>query len=278
MIARLKRRFLNTTLYATFSFCLWCSMKVWPSGQSQTRNLLHLPTVVFERNRSLSNQFARLSVPFTSHSDILFHFLIWPGDPKGIQRPSGGHAVALPWSMDVVFDVKPEEVWWAASDLGWVVGHSYICYGPLLRRLTSVVYEGKPVGTPDAGQFFRFVKRIVLKNSSSCPVVLTTDLRSAWICFFFSPLVHANHPVDYRCETLKMVVCCLCPQVASQPQTLIHFPAVKRAWSWDKKLKRKTLSIMSSMSESHLWNLFHKTVRSRDSTTLFIICQFETLA
>ncbi|XP_058937629.1 acyl-CoA synthetase short-chain family member 3, mitochondrial isoform X8 [Kogia breviceps] len=77
------------------------------------------------------------------------------GLPKGVVRPTGGYAVMLNWSMSSVYGLKPGEVWWAASDLGWVVGHSYICYGPLLHGNTTVLYEGKPVGTPDAGAYFR---------------------------------------------------------------------------------------------------------------------------
>ena len=79
------------------------------------------------------------------------------GKPKGIVRDNGGHAVALRWSMDNVYDVRPGEVFWAASDVGWVVGHSYIVYAPLLAGATTVLYEGKPVGTPDAGAFWRVI-------------------------------------------------------------------------------------------------------------------------
>ncbi len=77
------------------------------------------------------------------------------GKPKGIVRDNGGHAVALLWTMRHIYDTKPGEVYWAASDVGWVVGHSYIVYGPLLLGATTVLYEGKPVGTPDAGAFWR---------------------------------------------------------------------------------------------------------------------------
>ncbi|MBT8093446.1 MAG: propionyl-CoA synthetase, partial [Gammaproteobacteria bacterium] len=77
------------------------------------------------------------------------------GQPKGIVRDNGGHAVALHWSMKNIYGVEPGEVYWAASDIGWVVGHSYIIYGPLLHGNTTVLYEGKPVGTPDAGAFWR---------------------------------------------------------------------------------------------------------------------------
>jgi propionyl-CoA synthetase len=79
------------------------------------------------------------------------------GLPKGVVRDHGGHAVALAWSMYNVYGVKPGEVFWAASDVGWVVGHSYIVYGPLLHGCTTVLYEGKPVGTPDAGAFWRVI-------------------------------------------------------------------------------------------------------------------------
>ena len=77
------------------------------------------------------------------------------GLPKGIVRDNGGHAVALKWSMDAIYGVRPGEVYWAASDIGWVVGHSYIVYAPLLHGCTTILYEGKPVGTPDAGAFWR---------------------------------------------------------------------------------------------------------------------------
>ncbi len=79
------------------------------------------------------------------------------GKPKGIVRDNGGHAVALAWSMPNLFDVHPGQVWWAASDVGWVVGHSYIVYAPLIVGATTVLYEGKPVGTPDAGAFWRVI-------------------------------------------------------------------------------------------------------------------------
>jgi len=81
------------------------------------------------------------------------------GQPKGVVRPNGGHAVALQWSMANIYDVRPGDVYWAASDIGWVVGHSYIVYAPLLHGCTTVLYEGKPIGTPDAGAFWRVIEQ-----------------------------------------------------------------------------------------------------------------------
>ena len=80
------------------------------------------------------------------------------GRPKGIVRDNGGHAVAMAWSLPNVYDVHEGEVWWTASDVGWVVGHSYIVYAPLINGCTTVLFEGKPVGTPDAGTFWRVVE------------------------------------------------------------------------------------------------------------------------
>ncbi len=79
------------------------------------------------------------------------------GQPKGVVRDNGGHAVALNWTMNAVYGANPGDVFWAASDVGWVVGHSYIVYAPLLAGCTTVIYEGKPVGTPDAGAFWRVI-------------------------------------------------------------------------------------------------------------------------
>ncbi len=79
------------------------------------------------------------------------------GLPKGVVRDNGGHMVALKWSMKAIFGIDPGEPFWTASDLGWVVGHSYICFAPLLHGATTVLYEGKPVGTPDAGAFWRVI-------------------------------------------------------------------------------------------------------------------------
>jgi propionyl-CoA synthetase len=91
------------------------------------------------------------------------------GKPKGVVRDNGGHAVALRWSLEFIYDTKPGEVFWAASDVGWVVGHSYIVYAPLLTGCTTVLYEGKSVGTPDPGAFWRVISQHGVKTLFTAP-------------------------------------------------------------------------------------------------------------
>uniref|UniRef100_UPI002457B9D0 AMP-binding protein n=1 Tax=Nocardia neocaledoniensis TaxID=236511 RepID=UPI002457B9D0 len=100
------------------------------------------------------------------------------GKPKGVVRDNGGHAVALTWSMRNIYDVGPGQVFWAASDVGWVVGHSYIVYAPLLVGATTVLYEGKPVGTPDAGAFWRIVDEHDVRVLFTAPTALRAIRRA----------------------------------------------------------------------------------------------------
>ncbi len=94
------------------------------------------------------------------------------GMPKGVVRDNGGYAVALKWSMKNIYDMKPGEVYWAASDVGWVVGHSYIVYAPLLYGCTTILYEGKPIGTPDPGAFWRVISQHKVKALFVAPTAL----------------------------------------------------------------------------------------------------------
>lgn len=94
------------------------------------------------------------------------------GKPKGIVRDNGGHAVALLWSMRNIYDTAPGDIFWAASDVGWVVGHSYIVYGPLLLGATTVLYEGKPIGTPDPGAFWRVASEYGVKALFTAPTAV----------------------------------------------------------------------------------------------------------
>ncbi len=94
------------------------------------------------------------------------------GAPKGVVRPTAGHLVALNWTMKAIYNVDPGDVFWAASDVGWVVGHSYICYAPLIAGCTTIVFEGKPVGTPDAGTFWRVISEHKVKSFFTAPTAL----------------------------------------------------------------------------------------------------------
>ncbi len=94
------------------------------------------------------------------------------GKPKGVVRDNGGHAVALRYSMEYIYDTKPEEIFWAASDVGWVVGHSYIVYAPLIQRCTTILYEGKPIKTPDAGAFWRIISEYQVNTFFTAPTAI----------------------------------------------------------------------------------------------------------
>jgi propionyl-CoA synthetase len=94
------------------------------------------------------------------------------GGPKGVVRDNGGHAVAMAWTMPSLYGATPGDVYWAASDVGWVVGHSYIVYGPLIAGCTTLLYEGKPVGTPDAGAFWRVVEEYRVRTLFTAPTAL----------------------------------------------------------------------------------------------------------
>ncbi len=104
-----------------------------------------------------------------NHPAYIIHTSGTTGQPKGVIRHTGGHLVALNWTMKAIYGMDPGDVFWAASDVGWVVGHSYICYGPLIHGNTAVVFEGKPVGTPDAATFWRMIEEYKIKALFTAP-------------------------------------------------------------------------------------------------------------
>ncbi len=109
-------------------------------------------------NAAMAEAFPQNCVPVAATDPLYILYTSGTtGDPKGVIRDNGGHMVSLKWSMKAIYDVDPGDVFWAASDVGWVVGHSYIVYGPLLGGCTTILFEGKPVGTPDAGSFWRVI-------------------------------------------------------------------------------------------------------------------------
>ena len=126
------------------------------------------------------------------------------GQPKGIVRDNGGHAVALKWSMPNIYDIGPGEVFWAASDVGWVVGHSYIVYAPLLNGSTSILFEGKPIGTPDAGVYWRVIAEHGVKALFTAPTAFRAikkedpdcALRAAYDMSGFETLFLAGERAD----------------------------------------------------------------------------------
>jgi len=107
-----------------------------------------------------------------SHPAYILYTSGTTGAPKGVVRPTGGHLVALNWTMKNIYNVDPGDVFWAASDVGWVVGHSYICYGPLIHGNTTLVFEGKPVGTPDPGTFWRVISEHNVRSFFTAPTAI----------------------------------------------------------------------------------------------------------
>ena len=147
-----------------------------------------------------------------------------PGKPKGVVRDNGGHAVALHWSMKSVYGVDPGEVWWTASDVGWVVGHSYIVYGPLLAGCTTVLYEGKPVGTPDAGAFWRVIAEHGVRVLFTAPTAFRAIRKE-------DPT--GEHPAKHDLSTLRALFLAgerLDPETYRWACDLLGIPVVDHWW------------------------------------------------
>jgi propionyl-CoA synthetase len=146
------------------------------------------------------------------------------GSPKGVVRDNGGHAVAMAWSMKNIYDIGPGDVMWTASDVGWVVGHSYIVYGPLIAGATTVLYEGKPVGTPDAGAFWRVASEYRVKALFTAPTALRA-IRKA------DPHAELSHQYDLSSlETLFLAGERLDPDTWTWATALLERPVVDHWW------------------------------------------------
>ena len=146
------------------------------------------------------------------------------GSPKGVVRDNGGHAVAMAWSMKNIYDIHPGDVMWTASDVGWVVGHSYIVYGPLLSGATTVLYEGKPVGTPDAGAFWRVIRDHKVKTLFTAPTALRAIRK-------VDP--HASLAADYDLSSLDAMFVAgerLDPETWHWASALLDRPVIDHWW------------------------------------------------
>lgn len=146
------------------------------------------------------------------------------GQPKGVVRPTAGHLVALQWTMKNVYNVDPGDVFWAASDVGWVVGHSYICYGPLIAGNTTIVFEGKPVGTPDAGTFWRVISDHKVKSFFTAPTAFRAVKRE-------DPKGEYLKPYDISC--LKQIYLAgerADPDTITWAQNLTGVPVIDHWW------------------------------------------------
>jgi propionyl-CoA synthetase len=146
------------------------------------------------------------------------------GQPKGVVRDNGGHMVALQWTMKNVYNVEPGEAYWAASDVGWVVGHSYIVYAPLLNGNTTVVYEGKPVGTPDAGAFWRMISQYNIRTLFTAPTAFRA-IKGA------DPKAELMAKYDLSClRTLFLAGERSDPDTINWAQTNLKVPVVDHWW------------------------------------------------
>ncbi|MDD3082594.1 MAG: propionyl-CoA synthetase [Desulfobacterales bacterium] len=146
------------------------------------------------------------------------------GDPKGVIRDNGGHMVSLKWSMKAIYNVDPGDVFWAASDVGWVVGHSYIVYGPLLGGCTTVLFEGKPVGTPDAGGFWRVISEHKIKCMFTAPTAFRAIKRE-------DPNAFLMKNYDLSClKTLFLAGERLDPDTLQWAEKCLKIPVIDHWW------------------------------------------------
>ncbi len=146
------------------------------------------------------------------------------GVPKGVVRDNGGHMVALKWTMKAVYNVDAGDVYWAASDVGWVVGHSYIIYGPLLKGCTTILFEGKPVGTPDAGVFWRVISQHKVKTMFTAPTAFRAIKRE-------DP--NAEHMKNYDLSNFKYLFLAgerLDPDTLRWAEKSIGVPVIDHWW------------------------------------------------
>lgn len=146
------------------------------------------------------------------------------GQPKGVVHDTGGYIVALKWSMKNIYDIDAGDVYWAASDIGWVVGHSYMVYGPLLKGATSILYEGKPVGTPDAGAFWRLIEQHKVKALFCAPTTFRAikkeDPKGQFLQKYDTSCLETLYLAGERCD----------PDTLEWAQGLLDVPVIDHWW------------------------------------------------
>jgi len=146
------------------------------------------------------------------------------GQPKGVVRDNGGHAVALTWTMKHIYNVQPGDVYWAASDVGWVVGHSYIVYAPLLYGATTIMFEGKPVGTPDPGTFWRVINQHGVKALFTAPTAFRAikkeDPRGEYLKKYDIKTLQTLFLAGERCD----------PDTLMWARDMLHVPVIDHWW------------------------------------------------
>jgi propionyl-CoA synthetase len=159
-----------------------------------------------------------------SHPAYILYTSGTTGAPKGVIRDTAGHLVALNWTMKNIYNVGPGEVFWAASDVGWVVGHSYICYGPLIHGNTTIVFEGKPVGTPDAGTFWRVISEHNVKSFFTAPTAIRAVKRE-------DPTGELTKDYDLSClDTLYLAGERADPDTIQWAQKILNVSVIDHWW------------------------------------------------
>ena len=177
------------------------------------------------------------------------------GIPKGVVRDTGGYAVALKWSMSNIFGVQAGDVYWAGSDVGWVVGHSYIVYAPLLAGCTTIMYEGKPIGTPDAGAYWRVIAEHKVNVFFTAPTAIRAirreDLKGKFIKKYDLSQLRALFLAGERCD----------PDTLIWAQDQLGIPVIDHWWQTENGLARRCKLHWARVTTYQSWIMYNRRTR-----------------